>query len=163
MTTDLATKTNPRDDSPSPSADGTTAVSIRRPEDFQRLIGDKAIPAIHNFTGDGMAQWRMTALATNGQHGDIKDAIGKEIKLRHFYAHAVQLNGDTPGEIVDAVRTVLFDVEGRSWAFVSEGIAAGLAQLIQVIGFGPWSDPPVIKVVEGQTRAKRRFYSIVPA
>lgn len=163
MSTEL--RTNPRDETPTAGeqAAGTTGVAIRKPADFERLLGQAAAPAIHNFEGDIQAQWRMTALATNGVHGNVKDLAGREIKLRYFYVHAVTINGRTPGEIVDAIRTVLFDTEGNSWAFASEGIAKSLAQLVEALGMGPWADPPLIKIVEGRTRAGLNFYSIVPA
>lgn len=148
---------------PSEQSERALSVQVQRPSDFERILGGGGVPAIHNFTGDPMAQWRMVAKATNGEHGDIDSAVGHEIALKHFYCHAVQINGDTPGEIVDAVRCVLFDVDGRSWAFASEGIARSLAQLVQAIGFGPWEQPPLIRVTLGKTRAKRNFYSIVPA
>jgi hypothetical protein len=126
-------------------------------------LGDTAAAPIHNFEGDGMEQWRWTALAKNGVHGKIEDARGKDIPLRYFYVHPVRINGPTAGEIVDTVRCVLFSTAGVSYAFVSEGVAQSLADLVQAIGFGPWETPPLIQIKEGTTRQGRRFYSIVPA
>jgi hypothetical protein len=140
-----------------------SVVSKLAPSQFERLLGDRAIPAIHNFVGDDMQQWRMTALATNGQHGRIEDARGLTISLQFFYLHPIQVNGPTPGEIIDTVRCVLFDDKGKSWAFVSEGIASSIAQMCEAIGMGPWSPPILVKIIEGKTRAGRNFYTMVPA
>lgn len=136
---------------------------IRRPEEFDQILGVGSTAEVHNFGGEPMDQWRQVSLAKNGQHADAQAAMGKPLVLKHFYAHPIQINGPTPGEVIDAIRVVLFDISDNSYAFVSTGVATGLAEMVKAIGFGPWENPPTIKITERKTRLGRRFYTIVPA
>jgi len=127
------------------------------------MTGSCAIPALHNFQGSGLEQWRQTAIARSSQCGSLKDCLDRTIKLTNFYVHPVTLPGPTPGEIVNTVRCVLFDQDGAAFAFVSEGVATSLASIIEHCGMGPWSPPLLVRIEPSKTNRGRTVFNIVPA
>jgi hypothetical protein len=127
------------------------------------MTGGSSIPALHNFTGNGIEQWRMTAIARGPSCGGIDDVDGKELSLVHFYVHPVSMPGDAPGEIIDGVRCVLFDKDKNAFAFVSQGIAESLATILQHCGMGPYDPPLMVRIIKSTTHRGRKIFSIVPA
>lgn len=118
--------------------------------------------AIHNFQGDPMEIWKLTAFATGPSCGEGKKIIGQSFALTHWFAHEVELIQDD-GEIIRAPRTVLFDESGNAWGFVSEMLFNSLRLMVQSIGPGPWENPPRVMIREGSGKGARTFYFLEPA
>lgn len=130
---------------------------------LQALLGQVGRQALHNFKGEPIEVWRKTAQATGPNCIEGRTIAGKEFPLVEFYMHPVQVVSQRDGEIIDAVRTVLFDKGGTAYSFVSETINQGMAQLFGVNGFGPWEPPLMIRVTMGTSRSGNNVYSVEPA
>jgi hypothetical protein len=66
------------------------------------------------------------------------------------------------GEMLPAVRTVLFDPDCETLAFVSQGALLSLDMLRTRYGDGPYQPPIPCVIKEVKTRAGWRIYKIVP-
>jgi hypothetical protein len=133
------------------------------PDVVESVLGSIGGKAFHNFEGDTMEVWRQISIATGPDVVPAAQVLDKPFRLKNFYCHQIQIAGKGPGEYKDAIRCVLIDVEGRAFAFVSDGVAGDLARIISTFGMGPYSDgiPMVVKAF--QTGNKRRAYTIQPA
>ena len=94
--------------------------------------------------------------AVNGADEQIADHIGEVIEVVNVVAHPVRLADEVTGEIVDALRTVLIDKNGKSYTAVSQGITSALSKIFSIIGTpenGAWETEPVkMKIRQVKTR-----------
>lgn len=130
---------------------------------IEQVLGNAAAPYLHNFTGDPRQVWGMIARCEGGDVID-RDSLGdKPFPLRHFYIHKVTVNGKAPGELSEAIRTVMIGPKGEMVGFVSEGIAKSIARIIQTFGLGPYDPPINVKVATVKVSSGHRTFAIVPA
>lgn len=116
-----------------------------------------------NFVGDADERFMLASMATGPDVLPGEDLIGQAFNLKFWFCHDAILNGDLPGEIIEALRVVLITDEGKSYSFVSDGIVQGLQQLVRYKGVGPWSPAPLLKVVKLKTSKGRNYYKLAPA
>lgn len=91
--------------------------------------------------------------AVNGSDEAIADHIGEVLEIVDIVAHPVELVDEETGEIVQALRTVLIDVNGKSYTAVSQGIASALSKVFAIVGMPSWKDEPVkMKIKQVKTR-----------
>lgn len=133
------------------------------PAVVQSVLGSIGARAFHNFSGTPMEVWRWTSLATGPDAIPAKDGLNQIIDLMFFHCMQVQIAGLSPGEYSDGLRVALIDKQGKCFAFTSDGVAKDLASLIATFGMGPYIDKMPIRVVQFETRMKRRAYTIQPA
>jgi hypothetical protein len=93
----------------------------------------------------------------------IDTMIGQTFLLNSFYSHRIEIASREGGEIVNAIRTVLFNPAGETVAVVSRGITDSLGVLMGLRGYGPWVPAIPILFRETRTNNKRRVYSFVIA
>ncbi len=117
----------------------------------------------HNFDGDKMRKWQLVAFATGSEVSSGDEWAGKEFDLKYWLIHSARINGKTPGEVIDALRTVLVSPDGEAIAFVSDGIAIALQRMVRHIGMGPYVPPIRVKVVKIKTRNGNTYFKIEPA
>lgn len=94
------------------------------------------------------------ALAANCMTGsDYKgdDLKGAVFFVKDYFVHEIQMEDDD-GEMKTQRRTVLINPDGETLAFVSEGVAMGLSNLISLYGPGPWSPPLPVRAKNSKTR-----------
>jgi hypothetical protein len=133
---------------------------FRKIEDVLAVEGGDAI--VHNFDGDKMAQYRLTALATGGACQPYESMPPDGIDLRYWFCHRVEMVAKT-GEIITPIRTALIDKSGAAYSFVSDGVARELDTLRSLFGEGPYTDPMPIKVGKIKTRSGGYTYVMGPA
>jgi hypothetical protein len=133
---------------------------FRKIEEILAEQGGEAI--VHNFDGDKMAQYRLTALATGGACKPFEAIPETGIDLRYWFCHRVEMVAKT-GEIITPIRTALVDKSGAAYSFVSDGIARELDTLRSLFGEGPYTDPMPIKVGKIKTRSGGYTYVMGPA
>lgn len=126
------------------------------------VFGQFGSRALHNFGTDRQQIWKLTSLATGPDCLRATDYKDKEIPIKYFYVHAIQLEGDSPGEFSDAIRCVLITPTYDAIAFVSNGIAADLARIVSAFGLEEYTPPVLVKLREFETRGRRRMYSLQP-
>lgn len=127
------------------------------------FLADPTSPPIHNFDGDAMAIWRLTAKAC-GQAKRLDDLQpGEKVAIRYYYLHYIEMADRATGEVINQVRTALIDDSGTVVGFVSSGVAQGVLQLVDSLGPGPYTPPIEVTVAETRTRSGFRMLSIIPA
>lgn len=94
--------------------------------------------------------------AVNGADESIADHIGEVIEVVNVVAHPVELLDEETGEVVNALRTVLIDKNGKTYTAVSQGITSALSKIFSIIGTpedGAWEKEPVkMKIRQVKTR-----------
>ena len=94
--------------------------------------------------------------AVNGADESVADHIGEILEIVNVVAHPVELVDEETGVIVNALRTVLIDKNGKSYTAVSQGITSALAKIFSIVGTpeeGAWEKEPVkMKIRQVKTR-----------
>lgn len=94
--------------------------------------------------------------AINGADESVSDHINEILEIVNVVAHPVTLTDEETGEIVEALRTVLIDKNGKAYVAVSGGIANALSRIMSIIGEptnGAWEKEPVkMKIKQVKTR-----------
>ena len=94
--------------------------------------------------------------AINSADESVSDHINEVLEIVNIVAHPVTLNDEETGEIVEALRTVLIDKNGKAYVAVSGGIANALSRIMSIVGEptnGAWEKEPVkMKIKQVKTR-----------
>ena len=80
--------------------------------------------------------------AVNTQDEQLADHIGEVLEITDVVAHPVKLV-DADGVVVEALRTVLVDVNNVKYGAVSAGITSSLQKIFAIVGMPSWKDEPV--------------------
>lgn len=88
------------------------------------------------------------------------DLQKKTFFLKNFLMHTAYMANDD-GEKVEVKRCVLIDKDGQTTSFCSDGVIAGVGNIITVYGMGPWEPPIPVKVVERKTRKGFKVKNLV--
>jgi hypothetical protein len=126
------------------------------------VLGAVGKPALHNFGGTPQEQWRLTAIANSPDARRVDEIGDSTIRVKYFYAHRVEIENFETHEISDVCRCVLIDDNEVPFAFVSDGIAASLGQMVAAFGLKPWQPPVPIKIVKVTTRKGFKTFRIIP-
>ena len=78
----------------------------------------------------------------------LNDKKGSEIILKDIYIEKITKPDDETGEINTKYRTILFDVDGVSYATGSYGIYNAIVRLTKFYGDPTWEDGIPVKIVE---------------
>lgn len=81
--------------------------------------------------------------AVNSQDEQLSDHIGEVLEIVDVVAHPVTLTDPETGEVTNALRTVLVDVNGVKYGAVSAGITSSLQKIFAIVGMPSWTDEPV--------------------
>jgi Phage Single-stranded DNA-binding protein len=138
-----------------------TLSNVEKGEIAESVLGRFATAIIHNFDGNELQRWRLTAIASSSEPKKFTDLGGGVLAIKYFYAHPVQVIR-LDGEVIDATRVVLFQPDESAFAFVSQGIAKGLGQIISIFGWGPYNPPIECRVSQTATKSGH-IYNLVPA
>lgn len=76
-------------------------------------------------------------------------------KMVNVFIHTILLTDEKTGEQQECRRTVLFDDQGRTTAFVSDGIITGIENIVTLFGPPPWD--PAIPVRTKQSKTRRGY------
>lgn len=91
--------------------------------------------------------------AVNSKGESLDDHKGEVLEIVNVAAHPVSLVDENTGEVVQAMRTVLIDKNGKNFDAVSQGVVSSLQKIFAIVGQPPYNDEPLkIKVVEQKTR-----------
>lgn len=95
----------------------------------------------------------------------LNESIGVVINLTNIVAQAVTVNDAATGEEVDAVRVILMDVDGSSYAAVSDGIMGSLRDIFAILGDpSTWTEPlPVVATANQGSIKGRKYFKLVLA
>lgn len=94
--------------------------------------------------------------AVNGADESVAEHIGETLEIVNVVAHPVEIADENTGEIVNCLRCVLIDKNGKSYVAVSQGIASALSKIFSIVGSpdnGAWEKEPVkMKIKQVKTR-----------
>lgn len=87
----------------------------------------------------------------------ISKEIGTEIKLKDVYME--QYVKEKDGRETVAIRTILFDDEGKSHVSTAFGIANSVQRLIRVFGEpSTWKEPKAVKFIERDLKDGKKSF-----
>src|SRR5690625_913848 len=90
----------------------------------------------------------------------ISDFLGETINLANVVVQAVDV-ADEDGTLNEAVRVILVDDKGKSYAALSDGLYRSLQNLFGVLGEpSTWPEPLPVRVVEEKSRKGFKFFTI---
>lgn len=81
--------------------------------------------------------------AINSADESLADHIGEVLEIVDVVAHPVTLVQEETGEVIESLRTVLIDKNGKSYTAVSQGITNSLSRIFSIVGMPSWKDEPV--------------------
>ncbi len=90
--------------------------------------------------------------AINNKGESLDDYKNKVLEVVDVAAHPVSLTDENTGEVVDALRMVVIDKDGKNYDAVSQGIASSFQKIFAIVGPAPFNPPLKIMVVEQKTR-----------
>lgn len=110
---------------------------------------------------------RILALMQSGETDSIKSKVNTRIQVRDVIAHRVtveNVNKET-GEISSqpAVRVVLIDDEGNTYAASGRGVLDSLKTIAGYFGMPPWTEGMGVIPRAIETRAGRTTYILEPS
>lgn len=90
--------------------------------------------------------------AVNSKGEPLDDHKNEVLEIVDIAAHPVTLTDENTGEVVDALRVVMIDKNGKIFDAVSQGIASSLQKIFGIVGQPTYNPPLRMKVVEQKTR-----------
>jgi hypothetical protein len=96
----------------------------------------------------------LAALGSSSDVKPLKDAIGRKLAIKYIYCHKVEVAG-LAGEMIPAIRTVLYTHEMERFATVSDGVAASVAEIFSIFGMQPYDEKMVL--IPERVRTNRGF------
>jgi len=90
----------------------------------------------------------------------IADHLDEIIQLKDVVVQATEI-GQEDGSERDALRIILIDSEGKSYAAVSDGLFKAMQNMFAILGNpNTWTEPLPVKVVEVRGRRGFKFFTI---
>lgn len=89
------------------------------------------------------------------------DNPGEPVYMKDILFHSVTLTDDETGELSESVRTVIIDVDGVTYAAVSQGVVGSLQKIMGLYGMPPYADGLPIIAKQVQTR-KWKTIQVLP-
>lgn len=91
--------------------------------------------------------------AINSKGESLDDHKNEVLEIVNVAAHPVSLIDENTGELVNALRMVVIDKNGKNYDAVSQGIVSSFQKIFAIVGPAPYLEEPLkIKVVEQKTR-----------
>lgn len=79
----------------------------------------------------------------------LNDCVGQEIEIKDIYVEGKQVVDEESGELKTKFRTILFDVNGQTYATGSYGIYNILKKIVGIYGLPTtWEKPLKVKVAK---------------
>ena len=78
----------------------------------------------------------------------LNDCVGQEIAIEDVYCEEREVVDSETGEVKKKYRTILFDINGQTYATGSYGIFNIIRKLIAIYGMPTWKDGIKVKVAK---------------
>lgn len=78
----------------------------------------------------------------------LNDCVGQEIDIKDVYCEEREITDDETGEIKKKYRTILFDMNGQTYATGSYGIFNIMRKLMAIYGMPTWKNGLKVKVAK---------------
>ena len=139
------------------SAENTELMTINRedlaPVNLLDMLNNPENSFLCSIEDDGSRASKVKIFNAINQKGEsLDDHKGEVLKIVNIAAHPVTLTDENTGELVDALRIIMIDEQGKNYDAVSQGIASSLQKIIAIVGPAPWKPALSLKIVEQKTR-----------
>lgn len=78
----------------------------------------------------------------------LNDCVGAQIKIKDVYCEARDVVDEETGEVKKKYRTILFDVDGKTYATGSYGIYNVISKIIAIYGQPTWEEGLAVEVTK---------------
>lgn len=78
----------------------------------------------------------------------LNDCVGQEIVIKDIYCEEKEVIDDESGELKKKYRTIIFDMNGQTYATGSYGIFNVIKKLISIYGLPTWEEGIKVKVAK---------------
>ena len=78
----------------------------------------------------------------------LNDCVGQEITIKDIYCEEKEVIDDESGELKKKYRTIIFDMNGQTYATGSYGIFNVIKKLISIYGLPTWEEGIKVKVAK---------------
>ena len=78
----------------------------------------------------------------------LNDCVGQEIVIKDIYCEEKEVIDDKTGELKKKYRTIIFDMNGQTYATGSYGIFNVIKKLISIYGLPTWEEGIKVKVAK---------------
>lgn len=78
----------------------------------------------------------------------LNDCVGQEIVIKDIFCEEKEVIDDESGELKKKYRTILFDINGQTYATGSYGIFNVIKKLISIYGLPTWENGIKVKVAK---------------
>ena len=78
----------------------------------------------------------------------LNDCVGQEIIIKDIYCEEKEVIDDETGELKKKYRTIIFDMNGQTYATGSYGIFNVIKKLISIYGLPTWEEGIKVKVAK---------------
>lgn len=85
-------------------------------------------------------------MATLSECPMLEEKSKEKLSLTDYIIHPASSTGDTPGEVQEFDRIVVFDNDGKAYACGSIGVKKSIAVMELIRGKAPWQPPFVVTV-----------------
>ena len=82
----------------------------------------------------------------------LNDCVGKVIEIKDVYCEKQEVTDEETGEVKPKYRTILFDVDGKTYATGSYGIYNVIKKLIAIYGLPTWEDGLKVKIIKQKVK-----------
>lgn len=91
---------------------------------------------------------------------NLADQVNRTLAVQGVFVHEVELAGEEEGEIVQAVRSVLYCRDGSTVATCSKVVKNFLADLVRYLGAQWWEPALLLKVHQVQIGKGHRYFTL---
>lgn len=116
------------------------------------LVGGGASNFFSSFNAQDMESKKKLYNALNSPDFKIADCINREIKMKDAVVTNVTMVDDKTGEVKDAVRSVIIDMDGKTYNATSSGIHGSLNNIMNIFGTLHFDDGLTVIVQQVQTK-----------
>lgn len=78
----------------------------------------------------------------------LNDCVGQEITIKDIFCEEKEVIDEETGELKKKYRTILFDINGQTYATGSYGIFNVIKKLISIYGLPTWQEGIKVKVAK---------------
>lgn len=91
----------------------------------------------------------------------LNDCVGQKIMMKDLYIEAYENEDEDSGEVRTKYRTIIFDVDGQTYATGSYGIYNVLQKIVAIYGLPTaWAEPVEVEVIKKPTKDGKQSLSL---
>lgn len=145
-----------------------TVMTVDEDSDIVPIRGDAKLltelfgGAVNNFDGDSTQRMKLELLASSSKCGKDDKKDGTVFDIMYFHLHRASKIDPRTGELIEWVRTVLFNPKMETIDFGSDVVAKSVAIIARNMGGNKYDPPVSVKVRHRPRDGKNDMIDLVP-